>query len=210
MNAYFSDTEMTWEAYLALEADSEERYEYHDGEVIAMAGATNRHNRLIGRMMVALHPAVSGKGCDVFTESVKLYRYQSERYLYPDLMVTCNPLDLQAKNGIRSPLLIAEVLSKTNTHKHLTFKMRAYFRLPSLQHYLLISQDECMVQHFRRTVEGNFEVLLYDEMDQAIDLPELDAHLRLADIYQGIEFDPEVTYAEEEAARYAATQESSS
>jgi Uma2 family endonuclease len=210
MNAYFSDTEMTWEAYLALEADSEERYEYHDGEVIAMAGATNRHNEIVVNTSHALRSGLMAKGCKVYTESVKLYRYQSERYLYPDLMVTCNPLDLQAKNGIRSPLLIAEVLSKTNTHKHLTFKMRAYFRLPSLQHYLLISQDECMVQHFRRTVEGNFEVLLYDEMDQAIDLPELDAHLRLADIYHGIEFDPEVTYAEEEAARYAATQESSS
>jgi Uma2 family endonuclease len=197
-----SSTPYSWEAYLTLEAESEERYEYHDGEIVAMAGATNRHNKIIGRTYAKLLIATDQKGCDVFFENVRLLRYQSERYLYPDLMVTCNPLDLQAKHGVRSPVLIMEVLSKSNTHKQLTFKLQEYLKLPSLRHYLLVNQEVCLVEHYRRNEEGRFEIFLYDQLDQLIDLPELGLQISLADLYAGIEFGPEITEAEEAAAKY--------
>ena len=200
----FSHRDHTWAEYLALEAASEERYEYHDGEIVAMAGASNLHNRIIGNAFAPLHSITRARGCHVFSENVKLFRYRSERYLYPDLMVTCHPLDKQTLNGVRNPLLIAEVLSKTNTHKQLAFKLREYFRLPSLRHYLLISQDECFVQHYRRAGEGLFDLRIYDELHHLIDLPELNAQIPLADLFAEIEFGPEMSEAEEAAALYGA------
>ena len=192
----------SWEAYLELEAQSETRYEYHDGEIVAMSGATNRHNQLIGNAYVASHLALKGKPCQPFSETVKLFRYRSERYLYPDLMVTCHPLDLQTKNGVRNPLLIMEVLSESNTHQQLAFKLRAYTKLPSLQHYLLVQQAECLVTQYCRNAQGIFELYFYDELEQAISLPEIDLEIPLSTLYDGIEFGPEVSEAEEAAAAY--------
>lgn len=198
----------SWEEYLALEAQSEERYEYHDGEIVAMSGATNRHGKIVGHTLVGLLAAADRRGCDAFAETTKLFRHRSERYLYPDVMITCAPLDLQTKNGVRSPLLIAEVVSRTSSHRDHGFKMREYFQLPSLQHYLIVAQDLCFVQHYQRQAAGGWAFAYYDSLDQQIELTDLDTVLPLAEMYRGIEFGPEVSEAEEAAARYeAATEE---
>jgi len=197
----------SWEEYLALEAQSEERYEYHDGEIVAMSGATNRHNNLVTNLTVALKPKVVTLGCDYYAETAKLFRHRSDRYLYPDAMVTCAPLDLQSKNGVRSPLLVVEVISKGSGHRDHGFKLREYVKLPSLQHYLIVSQEMCLVQHFRRRAEEGWDFLFYDELDQQIELPELALRLPVAEIYQGIEFGPELSEAEAAAARYEAARE---
>ncbi len=197
----------TWDEYIALDAQQGDRYEYHDGVIVAMSGATNQHNELVTNLVLSLKPASRMKGCTIFTENVKLFRHRSDRYLYPDLMLTCHPLDLQSKHGVRSPSLIIEVLSKTNTHKELAFKQREYFKLPSLRHYLLVEQSECSVQHFHRydsAASGDelWKVRFYEDLEDYIDLPEWDLRLSLQEIYAGITFGPELSEAEEAAAKY--------
>lgn len=194
----------SWEEYQELEATSEERFEYHDGIIVAMAGATNRHNRIVLRTANKLLDAADKQGCDVYSESVRLYRHNSDRYFYPDLMVTCNPLDQQSKNGIWSPVIVAEVISKGSISHDLAFKLQEYFRISSIQHYLVIEQAECQVKHFIRNGGSDWKFRLYSEMTDAIELPELNMSILLSDIYRGIEFGPEITYAEEQAAKYAA------
>jgi len=44
----------TPEDYLAIEEDAEYRSEYHDGEILAMAGGTFNHNRIAGNIFAAL------------------------------------------------------------------------------------------------------------------------------------------------------------
>ncbi|TAE55210.1 MAG: Uma2 family endonuclease [Bacteroidetes bacterium] len=194
----------TWEAYLELEAQADTRYEYHDGAIQGMAGASNRHNEVCGNCYTLLRQATRGRSCKPFAMEVKLFRYQSLRYLYPDLMVTCNPLDIQTANGVRSPLLIIEVLSNSTREADRSFKLREYLKLPSLRHYLLVEQQHCEVQHFRRQAEGQpWEVCFYEYITDVIALPELDLHLRLTDVYEGIVFGPELTLAQEEAEAYS-------
>lgn len=202
-----SRRDYSWEEYLALEAQSEERYEYHDGEIVAMSGATNRHNKISGRIYTKLLVAADQKSCDAFVETTKLFRHRSERYLYPDAMVTCAPLDLQSKNGVRSPWLVVEVISESSSHRDHGFKLRQYLKLPSLQHYLIVSQEMCLIQHFRRRMAEGWDFLFYDEFEQQIELPELALKLPVAEIYQGIEFGAEVSEAEETAARHETAQE---
>ncbi|MDX2285857.1 MAG: Uma2 family endonuclease [Bacteroidia bacterium] len=194
--------ELSWEAYLELEAQSEERYEYHDGEIVAMSGATNRHNQMIGNAYIALRAGLDAQGCGVFSETVKLFRHRSDRYLYPDLTATCHPFDLQTRNGVRSPFLILEVLSKTNTHRQMRFKQREYFKLPSLRHYLLAEQEAMSVHHYCRQDGGLWDIRFFESPDDCIELPELGISLRLGDLYAGITLDPEVSEAEEAAALY--------
>ncbi len=58
------------------------------------------------------------------------------------------------------------------------------------------------MQHFRRREDQSWEVLFYEEMEEQIGLPELDIHLTLKDLYEGVEFGPEVDLLEEEQAAY--------
>ena len=192
----------TWEAYLELEAASDLRHEYHDGPIVSMAGATNRHNEIATNCNYLLKPIARKNGCKAYAMEVRLFRYQSKKYLYPDGMLTCQPLDLQSKNGVRNPLVLIEVLSDSSRETDRSFKLREYLRLPSLRHYLLIEQKHCEVQHFRRREDESWEVLFYEEMSQQIDLPELDLRITLADLYEGVEFGPEPDVLEEEAAAY--------
>lgn len=192
----------SWTEYLALEAQGTERYEYHDGAVVAMSGGTNRHNKLAGRAYARLLAAADRHGCDAYIEGIKLFRPKSDRYLYPDVMVTCAPLDLQTKSGVRSPLLVIEVLSQGTAHRDFGFKMKEYLRLPTLQHYLILSQEMCLVHHYQRRQGASWNFLLYSDPEETILVPELEASLRLGELYRGIELGPETNTAEEAAAPY--------
>ena len=181
----------SWETYQELEKSGDIRYEYHDGQIVAMAGASNPHNEIVLNCYTQFRPATKKRGCKTFAMEVKLFRHLSEQYFYPDVMATCQSFDLQSKDGIRSPFLLIEVLSKSTQEADRGLKLREYFKLPSLQHYLLIEQSSCYIQHYRRRADQSWEILLYEELIQSIDIPELDLQLTLAEIYEGIEFGPE-------------------
>lgn len=194
----------SWEEYQELEASSEERFEYHDGIIVAMAGGTNRHNEIVTNLVVSIKPKAKKSGCNYFSESIKLFRSNSDKYLYPDGMLTCNPLDKQTKNGVRSPLLVIEVVSKSSAQYDNSFKLKEYLKISSIQHYWIIQQDECFILHFHRYDQDEWSVRICDQMNDSLLLPETNSAVDVSEIYRGIEFGPEITYAEEQAAKYAA------
>jgi Uma2 family endonuclease len=197
-----SPASYSWETYLSLESRSELRYEYHDGEIVAMSGGTKRHNQLLGRIYAQLLPIADRQGCEAFTESVKLFRYRSDRYVYPDVMLSCHPLDQQSPAGVRSPLLVVEVLSRATEKRDRGFKMREYFRLPSLQHYLLIEQERIEAWHYQRQGKNRWELRLLTQAEEVIELPELKLRLPLSTIYHKVTLGPEPAQAEEPQAAY--------
>lgn len=187
----------SWETYQQLEESSQLRYEYHDGRIVAMAGANNAHNEIIGNCYVQLKSATGRKGCKTFMMEVRLFRHNRKEYFYPDVMASCQSFDLHNKNGVRNPVLVIEVLSKGTREYDRGFKLREYLKLPSLQHYLMVEQTHCEVQHYRRRADNSWEVLFYEDIHQHIDLPELELQLVLSDIYEGITFEPEPDMLEE-------------
>ena len=62
----------TPEEYFALEARSEVRHEYFDGEIFAMAGTATSHNLIKGNIMAGLRAGVRERGCRAYDESVRL------------------------------------------------------------------------------------------------------------------------------------------
>ena len=83
----------TAEEYFALEAHSEVRHEFFDGEVFAMAGGTIPHNLIKGNIVAGLRPGVRQRGCRLYDESVRLAVQNDFHYTYPDVMVSCDPSD---------------------------------------------------------------------------------------------------------------------
>ena len=177
----------TFDEYLTLERTEGIRYEYWDGEVTAMAGTTKRHNIIVQNIAFTLRPYAREKGCQVFSENVRQKLTTGDRYVYPDVIYTCDPADLEDDLGVwvTSPGLLIEVVSDSTHGKDFHDKRPHYTKLPSLLYYLLVSQADQRVEVFERNV--NFwKYRVIEGSDSVVDLPLLAITLTLNAIYEGI------------------------
>jgi Uma2 family endonuclease len=140
--------------YLVWEAAQTERHEFHDGEVFAMAGAEDRHVTASMNFAFALRQHLSGSPCRTYMSDMKLSVASANQYFYPDVMVTCSPLD-QANALIKSePKLIVEVLSPSTAAYDRGLKFGFYRALPSLQEYVLVDLDARTTDCYRKGADG--------------------------------------------------------
>lgn len=134
--------------YLAGEQNSPIKYEYIDGEVYAMAGASANHNLICINMVTALSVHLKGKPCRPFASDMKVKI--GSRYFYPDVLVDCDEY-AGDDQFTETPTLIVEVLSKSTRRMDETIKRSSYSQIDSLQEYLLIEQDIVDVELVRRS-----------------------------------------------------------
>ncbi|QDK78506.1 Uma2 family endonuclease [Spirosoma sp. KCTC 42546] len=177
----------TFDEYVALEQSEGIRYEYWDGQVIAMAGTTKRHNRIVQSLSRILYPFAQRNGCDVYTENVRQKLKTGQRYVYPDIIYTCDSADLENDMGVwvSSPSLLVEVVSNSTQSKDFHEKRPHYTKLPSLLYYLLVSQTDYRVEVFERNVDfWKYQVI--EGADAIVNLPLLAITLSLKVIYEGI------------------------
>ncbi len=177
----------TFEEYLALEEASESRYEYWDGEVFAMAGTTRRHNVMVQNLTRLLYPFARKNGCQTFAESVKQEIWKRQRYVYPDVIYTCDPDDVEADEGkwVKNPGLLIEVLSDSTRGVDLHTKRLAYFNLISLQAYVILAQKQCQVEVFERANDF-WTYRIFEDLNDCIRLESLGIELRLSEVYENI------------------------
>jgi Uma2 family endonuclease len=178
---------MTAAEYLAWEPLQEIRYEYINGNIIAMTGGTVPHNDISINLLTALLPSVRASGCRINMADVKLCVNESGLYYYPDLMVSCHPQDLNARKFIQFPKLIVEVLSPGTADKDRTDKFTDYQSIPTLQEYLLISSEKISVECYRRG-EGRMWLYYPYTSGDLINLESLGISVEIEQLYIGVEF----------------------
>lgn len=141
-------SELSEGEYVALELAADQKHEFVDGVVRAMAGASIRHNRVAGNLYVALRRAATDGACEVSIEGVRL-RINAKRHYYPDVMVSCEePSDSHAQSA---PCLVGEVLSPSTSAIDRGEKRLMYMALPSLRHLLLIDHEGLSIDHIWRS-----------------------------------------------------------
>jgi Uma2 family endonuclease len=148
----------TYDEYLAFERDSPLKHEFEDGEILAMAGGTPRHNVLALRVGAAVE-AARGRGCLAFQSDQRVRVLATGRTAYPDASLVCGPLerDPADRSTITNPALIVEVLSTSTEEKDRGGKWQDYQRIPSLVEYVLVSQTHPRVETYRRLPSGTWE-----------------------------------------------------
>lgn len=180
------------EDYLAGELTSPVKHEYVAGVVYAMAGARNAHNDIAGNIFAFMHGRLRGRACRPYNSDTKVrVRLPTHvRFYYPDAQISCrpNPADDSFQD---QPAVIFEVLSKSTRRIDEGEKKDAYLNLGSLGVYALVEQELPLVVVHRRTEHG-FEREEHQGLNAVIPLPEIGAELPLAEIYEGVEFLPEV------------------
>ena len=172
------------EEYFALEEKSLVRHEFFEGEVFAMAGASIAHNTIALNVALACRVALRGKKCRVQMEAVRLAVEANRHYAYPDVMVSCDPHDQRESQQLHSPVLIVEVLSPSTEAYDRGLKFNQYKKLPSLRHYLLVSQKTWLVEWYQLREPGVWGHTALAEAADAVVIPELNLHLTLVQLYE--------------------------
>ncbi len=182
---------ITVSEYLAGEEVSDTKHEYLDGTVHAMAGATIQHNNIAGNCFGQLYGQLRGKPCQPYNSDtkVRIEFPDRTRFYYPDAMVVCqsNPDTDHFQN---QPVVIIEVLSDSTRRTDIGEKCHAYLTIPSLKVLLFVEPDSPSVTLHRRLPEGGFSLELHTGIEAVIPLPEIEATLSLADLYERVGFTP--------------------
>ena len=108
------------------------RYEVIDGMLVVSPPPTVTHERLIIRVIAALH-AAAVPGTEVLASGVKNF-YTGDFHVYPDVnVVRTTDADLDDEGMRVPPLLVVEVLSPSTRRKDLLLKREVYaeFGVPS-------------------------------------------------------------------------------
>lgn len=171
------------ETYLEREAKSHSKHEYIDGEVIAMAGTTDVHNTIFLNIATLIRPQLRGSNCRLYAADIKARIEAKNCFYYPDLLVTCDPRDLETSSYKRFPKLIVEVLSDSTEAFDRGDKFNDYQTLESLEDYLLVNTQSQRIEHFHRQAQG---WLLQTHTQGSLTLGSLDITLEVSSIYEDI------------------------
>ncbi len=180
---------MTAAAYLEWEPTQEERYEYWDGEVVAMSGGTRNHNRISGNFFRILDDALLDRSCDVYIADVKVQVEPGQKYFYPDVVVTCDERDDDAQ-FVQFPCLIIEVLSPSTEAIDRGAKFARYRQFSSLQEYVLVQTSQPGVEVFRRNDRGQWVLSEYT-LEDSLQLESIGVEIAIANLYRQVEFEIE-------------------
>src|SRR5579872_2083205 len=183
---------MTLDEFLAWEREQSEKYEFDGIAVSMMTGASLAHVTIAMNLAGALRNALRGTGCRAFASDAKVIASGSVRY--PDVSVTCHPID--GRNDIvPEPAIVIEVVSPSTERVDRGRKKLDCFGTPSIQQYAIVEQDERMVDLYTRTEAGWVnEIVTGDAM---LKLPGVGVEIALDTIYEDTELDPTRRRADE-------------
>ena len=190
----------TLEEYLELEEQAVEKHEYRNGEIVSMPGGTANHNAITGNVYAEIRRYVRGQGYKLFINDMRLWLPACQNYVYPDVMVVAGHPIYQndEPTAILNPCLIVEVLSESTEAYDRGEKFQKYRTIPALQEYLLFSQHDYCVEQFVKTDDLGWLYKEYRGQDaalplQSILLQENRVTLSLADLYEAVDFDLQIS-----------------
>jgi Uma2 family endonuclease len=178
---------ITPEEYFAWEERQQIRHEYIDGEVYAMTGGTINHGAIALNFGALLKNHLRGRGCKTLNSDCRVNIVGMNRYVYPDISVSCDDRDRNATQYITYPCLIIEVLSAGTEAYDRGNKFRMYRRNPSLQEYVLVSADTIEIEVFRRSDGDQWWIINYQAGD-TVELTSIDLTIPIEQIYEDIVF----------------------
>lgn len=184
-------TKTSIDDYLNFELSADTKHELIDGEIVAMTGASINHNIISLNMASELRAKLKGSACQAFMADVKLKVNQD--FFYPDVMVVCTRDD-ESKLYKTAPVLIVEVLSKSTTKLDHTYKRLRYQNIPSLEEYVLIAQDECMLTVMTRKDEWRSA---YYYLGDEISFYSLGVTLLVEEIYEQVDNEDVLSFLQE-------------
>jgi Uma2 family endonuclease len=190
---------VTVDEYLASERAAEERHIYLDGQVFAMAGESLAHGIITVNLVISVGSQLKGTSCQALTKDTKVRSRLSPMpghstkgmFSYPDIVVVCGEVEFHDayQDVIVNPKTIMEVLSESTEAFDRGEKFARFQTCnPTLTDYVLISQTKPQVEHYQRQPDGKWSYALYAGLKESVVLSSISCTLKLADVYDRVEF----------------------
>jgi Uma2 family endonuclease len=182
-------TKISLEDYLEGEQVSQTKHEYINGEVYAMAGASDRHHRICANVFIKLDAHLAQSKCEAFMAEMKL-KADEKTFYYPDVFVSCDKV-IKSAFFREEPVLIIEVVSPSTREIDRREKLRVYQQIPIVQEYVIIEQDKMHLEIHRRQPDGRWITYFYNEgdLDEQIEFQSVNFSLNLEEIYNRVRFE---------------------
>lgn len=177
--------QLTVEQYLALEAESEIKHEYIDGDIFPMTGGTLNHDDITMNLILALGSQLIDSDCRLHTSHMRV-GVSPTRYLYPDLSAVCG--EAETGNGtttLLNPVFVVEVTSPSSIERDRVTKLELYGAVPGIQGYLILDQERVFAEWHSRADSG-WRLRQFSNLADEIKLEPLGCTLRLADVYRDL------------------------
>ncbi len=174
----------TPQEYLSLERNAEYKSEYVNGEIFAMAGASRAHNRISTNLIGLLGNQLRGTACEVFGSDMRVAVDPASMYTYPDATVVCGDLADGNADNLLTARVIFEVLSPSTAAYDRGEKFDHYQHMSALTDYILVAQDEAIIEHWSVDAGGTWSNVTYVGLNAEVRLDAIGCTLRLADVYE--------------------------
>ena len=182
--------------YLEYERRMTTKSEYHDGIIVAMAGASEAHNTLTFNLNGILYSLLQGQPCRGYAADMRVCIPACNRYYYPDIVVVCGERQFEDAelDTLLNPTLLVEVLSRgterIDREEKPEEKYDCYRTLPSLQTYVLIAQDKPRVECFTRQLDDTWRHEVTNQLDATVLLAAINSQLPMTALYTNVAFPP--------------------
>jgi Uma2 family endonuclease len=181
----------TIEEYCELLLNSDERFEYFDGEIVSMAGGKLAHGSIGVNISTALSYMLRERPCQVFNGDTAIKTILAPPFRFPDVSVVCGEVASEDFNGIDlllNPIFICEVLSKSTESYDHGEKFLAYQGIESFKEYLLVAQVHPHVIRYQRQSDGQWLRSDIIGLESVVRLDSLGVTLSLNEIYRRVSF----------------------
>lgn len=183
----------TREEYIDLLEASEQKLEFHDGQIVMVAGAKGPHNRITMNLSGLLYN--NPKDCEPHGSDQALTLPAFRKYVFPDLMFVCDSddgsiYDDESERFLVNPCLIVEVLSTKTAEYDRTEKFVMYRSLPTFREYVLIDSRKMQVESFYREDDTSWIIQNLWLPEHELTFHTLGKKLKLEQIYRRTELKP--------------------
>jgi Uma2 family endonuclease len=187
MTAARAEARITAAEYLARERQAETKSEFLGGSVVAMSGASRKHNRVVLDIAIELQQQLGDGPCEAFSNDMRVKVSETGDYTYPDVVVACGDAQFEDEelDTLLTPTVIIEVLSPSTEHHDRGAKWTSYRQIPTLREYVLVAQDRPSVEHYVRDRE-QWVFTAVSDLDATIALPSIGCALHLREIYRRV------------------------
>ncbi len=176
---------LTVEQYFVLEAESEIKHEYIDGEIFPMTGGTLNHDQITMNITLNLGLQLMGSDCRLHTSHMRV-GVSPTRYLYPDLSAVCGEAETDhGTTTLLNPVVVVEVTSPSSIERDRVRKLELYGAMPSIQGYLILDQERVFALWYTRS-ESGWPSRQFSDLSDEIAPEPLGCTLRLADVYRSV------------------------
>lgn len=178
----------TADEFLRWNEGREGKREFVGGRVVEMMIHTTRnHARLASNLVFALRQCLDAEEFDVGAADFGVRTPEGVRY--PDVYVD-RPGDSARGSDLAAiePVLLAEILSPPSYGRDFVEKLAEYSGIPSLRHYLILSQEEPRLWLWSREA-GDVDWPERREIsgeDELLPLPAFGCDLPLSELYLGL------------------------